>query len=152
MIQRIQTIFLLLTAILMAVTSFSPLLVIRMPDTALLDFTSCGILSENGGLLKPTWGVICMAAIGSFFAFVNIFLYKKRKIQIRMGYMTSFFIVLFYLALGSYFYFFCNNSGAELSCIHYGAVLPFVALLLNILAIARIKKDDKLVKSLDRIR
>ncbi len=152
MIQRRQSIYLLLTAILMAVTAFSPLLVIRMPDLSILDFMSCGIMKKTGELFKPTWGVITMAGLSSLIALVNIFLYKKRKLQIRMGYITSLFIVLYYVTLGTYFYVICNNIGAELSSIHYGIVLPFIALILNIMAIANIKKDEKLVKSLDRIR
>ena len=36
--------------------------------------------------------------------------------------------------------------------LQFGIILPVVALIFDLLAISRIKRDEKLVKSLDRIR
>lgn len=154
MIQRIQSVYLLLVAILMGITAFSPLLVLR-EGSDLLDFYSYGIIPQDTDLnfvVKHTYGVISMAGLSALLAFVNIFLYKKRKVQIRIGYLTSLLIVLFYVTLATYFYFIGNRYGADLTGIYYGIVLPVIALILNLLAIRKIKKDEKLVRSLDRIR
>ena len=153
MIQRIQSVYLLLVAILMGVTAFSPLFVLK-GGTELFDFYSYGIVPIDADLevVKCTYGVISMAGLSALFAFVNIFLYKKRKAQIRVGYLTSFFIILFYIAVGAYFYSVGNRLTLDIEGIQYGIILPVVALIFNLLAIAKVKKDEKLVRSLDRIR
>lgn len=151
MIQRIQSIYLLLVAILMAVTAFSPLLILRAADHSLVDMCAKGIFS-TGELVKPTWGVISISGLTALVAFINIFLFKKRKLQIKVGMLTSFLIILFYVTVLAYFYVYTNNNGLELSSAYYGIILPFIALILNLLAIRKVKSDEKLVRSLDRIR
>lgn len=153
MIQRIQSVYLLLVAILMGITLFSPLFVLRS-GSELFDFYAYGIIPQDGDLIivKHTYGVVSMAGISAILALINIFLYKKRKVQIRIGYLISFFILFFYATLATYFYFVGNKMAADPSDVSYGIILPFIALIFNLLAIFKIKKDEKLVRSLDRIR
>lgn len=158
MIQRIQSIFLLLVCIAMDFTAFSPLLIISLPSDVLdisisnlLNFNSFGIL-DGQEVLKHTWGVVTIAILSALLAFVNIFLYKKRKLQIKIGNLTTFLIVLYYITLGVYLYSFSVNDNISIINIQYGIVLPFIALIFNILAVYRIKKDEKLVRSMNRIR
>lgn len=151
MIQRIQSLYLLLVAVLMAVTFFSPLLGLKSADLSTLVMYSEGIFSA-GKLIKPTWGVISIAGMSALVAFINIFLFKKRKLQIKVGFITSFLIVFFYITLFTYFYVYTNQNGLELNSAYYGVILPVIALILNFLAIRKIKSDEKLVRSLDRIR
>lgn len=151
MIQRVQSLYLLLVAVLMAVTFFSPLLGLKSTDLSTLVMYSEGIFSAEK-LIKPTWGVISIAGMGALVAFINIFLFKKRKLQIKVGFITSFLIVFFYITLFTYFYVYTNQNGLELNSAYYGVILPVIALILNFLAIRKIKSDEKLVRSLDRIR
>lgn len=151
MIQRVQSLYLLLVAVLMAVTFFSPLLGLKSIDLSTLVMYSEGIFSA-GKLIKPTWGVISIAGMSALVAFINIFLFKKRKLQIKVGFITSFLIVFFYITLFTYFYVYTNQNGLELNSAYYGVILPVIALILNFLAIRKIKSDEKLVRSLDRIR
>ncbi|NDV68002.1 DUF4293 domain-containing protein [Dysgonomonas sp. 25] len=151
MLQRIQSIYLLLVVALMAVTTFSPLLSLHGSGNVMQDMYSCGIY-QAGELMKPTWGVLSMAGLSALVAFINIFLFKKRKLQIKLGMLTAFLLILFYVAAGAYFYVYSNRMALEFSGAYYGIILPLVALILNFMAIGRIKKDEKLVRSLDRIR
>jgi len=153
MIQRIQSVYLLLVAVLMGITLFSPLFVLRS-GSELFDFYTYGIIPQDADsvIVKHTYGVISMCAISALLALLNIFLYKKRKLQIRVGYLTSFFILFFYATLATYFYFIGNRMAADPSSLHYGLILPVIALIFNLLAIHKVKKDEKLVRSLDRIR
>ena len=151
MIQRIQSVYLLLVVALMAVTAFSPLLALRANDLSIVGMCAEGIFSK-GELIKPTWGVISVAGLSALVAFINIFLFKKRKLQIKIGMLTSFLIILFYITVLAYFYVYTNNNGLELSSAYYGIILPFIALIFNLLAIRKVKSDEKLVRSLDRIR
>lgn len=152
MIQRIQSLYLLLIVVLMSVTAFSPLLGLRDGlDSLQQTMYSCGIY-QDGAPVKPTWGVLSFAALSALVPFINIFLYKKRKVQIKIGMFTTFLLLFFYVTLFTYFYVYTNRVGLELSGIHYGIILPLIAIILNFMALHKIKADEKLVRSLDRIR
>ena len=156
MIQRIQTLFLLLACGLMAATAVLPLAEFSFAgEKFTLILSSCGVYSLGVKNIYPTWGVLAMAVISALLPLINIFFYKKRKLQIKIGHLTTFFILFFYVTAGVYFYTFVNKSGdfSTLSVeMVYALVLPAISLIFNALAIRRIKKDEKLVRSLDRIR
>jgi len=118
MIQRIQTVWLLLLAIISAIWTFV---------VPLNDGVAVFVLKAGSG----------MAGIA---ALVAIFLYKKRKTQLQVCYG----ILAVWIAVGITL------------CIR-GLFLPegllyFSCLLTDVLAIHNIRKDEKLVRSLDRIR
>lgn len=150
MLQRIQSIFLLLVCALMAVTAFSPLFTLADASGTLFTFCSSGIIGNNTQL--HTWGVLSIAGLSALLALINIFLYKNRKRQIAIGRVTSLLIIFFYVTAFVYFNSYANKYGFSFSAVQYGIVFPFIALIFNTLAILRIKKDEKLVRSLDRIR
>ncbi|WP_029901857.1 DUF4293 domain-containing protein [Prevotella sp. 10(H)] len=150
MIQRIQSVFLLLTSLLMGATVFCPLMEFRDDSREIVQiFYSTGIGSDF-----PTWGVLTFAVVSALLALVNIFLYKKRKVQINIGYVTALFIILYYATSFVYVNAFMGKTDFTVSVanVQYGIVLPLIALIFDFLAISKIKKDEKLVKSLDRIR
>lgn len=149
MIQRIQSVYLFLASILMLVTVFSPLLVVDVASENLV-FTSLGVNTKT--LSYITWGIPVVAAICAILPLINLFLYNKRKLQMKIATITSLFIVFLYITAGVYIYSFLNKFDASFVSIHYGIILPLVALILNLLARQRVKKDESLVRSLDRIR
>ncbi|MDL2214974.1 DUF4293 domain-containing protein [Dysgonomonas sp. OttesenSCG-928-M03] len=151
MIQRIQTIFLLITAILMAVTVFSPLAELTDEGKLALTFFSSGI-GIFFSAQYPTWGVLTFALLGGLLPLVNIFMYKNRKLQMKLGTATSLIIIAFYVTFYVYLNSLMANNSLNFEGIGYGITLPAIALIFNILAILRIKKDEKLVQSLNRIR
>ncbi|WP_165026930.1 MULTISPECIES: DUF4293 domain-containing protein [unclassified Dysgonomonas] len=151
MIQRIQSIYLLLTAILMAVTVFSSLVVLNTDAEGVLVFLSCGIY-EAGSAVYPTWGVITFAALSTLLACISIFLFKKRKMQIKLCNLNTLLIIFFYITFAIYLYTGMSALQATFLKISHGIILPIIALIFNILATVKIKADEKLIKSLDRIR
>lgn len=165
MIQRIQSVYLLLVAILMGVTAVSPLFLlgtesgdsIAFYSTGMfyVDIYSLGIMFQDVDVLetiKCTYGVVSMAVLAALSALINIFLFKKRKAQIKLGHITTLLILFFYVTTGVYFYSVGNRMGLSIESVLYGIILPVIALIFNLLAIRGIKKDEKLVRSLDRIR
>ncbi|MDR0823704.1 MAG: DUF4293 domain-containing protein [Prevotella sp.] len=151
MIQRIQSVYLLLVVILMGVTTVSPLMELTGDSKLLYTFSSLGI-GQLFAVQYPTWGVLFFAGLSALIAFINIFLYKKRKAQIKTGILISLLILFFYVTLYVYFQSYTAKYGLTFDKVQFGLALPIIALIFNILAIVRIKKDEKLVKSLDRIR
>ena len=131
MIQRIQSVYLLLIAgIMLAMPFFLP---IHKPEESLFSFSL---------YVSPT-----VALLVALMAFITIFLYKKRKLQIRLGYWMSVFILLVCLSIACSYYAFENKM-----IFYLAMILSAVAFIFDCMAIAKIKKDEKLVKSLDRIR
>ncbi|WP_108823480.1 DUF4293 domain-containing protein [Dysgonomonas sp. Marseille-P4361] len=152
MIQRIQTIFLLLTAIFMASAVFCPLFEIVEGGKLALTFHSFGI-GKMFNAEYPTWGILTFGIISSLLAFINIFLFKKRKLQINIALITALSIVVYFIATLVYLNAYLSKLESDYNLnIQFGIILPVLALIFDLLAMTRIKKDEKLVKSLDRIR
>ncbi|MDR0681256.1 MAG: DUF4293 domain-containing protein [Dysgonamonadaceae bacterium] len=122
MIQRIQTVWMLFVAII----------------ASLFIFVSVIEQSNQVLLLKAESGLIAVLSI------VVIFLYKNRALQIKLCYGILVLLILSYIIL-----FF---SGVKVVVGKLPLVFPFVAGIFDILAILAIKKDEKLVRSLDRLR
>lgn len=151
MIQRIQSVYLLLAGLLMAAATFFPLLELAGEGKFTYIFSSLGI-GQLFTVQYPTWGVVFFAGLSALLALINIFLYKKRKLQMTVGTLTSLLILFFYVTLYVYFNAYTVKYGLTFSSFQFGLILPVIALIFNVLAILRIKKDENLVKSLDRIR
>jgi hypothetical protein len=84
-------------------------------------------------------------------AFITIFLYKNRRRQIRICYALLLIQVLIYAL-----YFIFERNYLPLSDffqhIRFTFVFPLITIVLLFLAIRGIKKDEKLIRSLDRLR
>ena len=131
MIQRIQTIFLFISAIICFLFLFIP---IGEIDTIMLivkDISISTIITIASGIL-------------SIFA---LFLFKNRKLQIRICLIN---IALLFMNI-SYIYFYFTEINTEHS-ISPLIMTPLAAILFLLLALRTIKKDEELVRSADRIR
>jgi hypothetical protein len=130
----------------MASAIFCPL--VKIVGRTVVTFHSYGI-----GADFPTWGVLTFAIASALLAFVNIFVYKKRKVQIKICYIIALLIVVYYITGIVYAGAYAGKINNDYTInIQFGIALPVIALIFDLLAVSRIKKDEKLVKSLDRIR
>lgn len=138
MIQRRQTLWLLLATITAILSFLFPFVtgkeaIKNMQADKVIDAAS------DFFLLILTGGSIILST-------VTIFLFKDRKMQIRLcllGLLVSVVIIVRYIML--------MNKLTNTTLALY-AVLPFVFLASYFLAFRDIKKDEKLVKSLDKLR
>lgn len=154
MIQRIQSIYLLLTAILMAVTVFSPIVAVQQSIITLMQGIDLSLLQQDS---KPYFQyllciILALVIISGLLAFITIFLYKKRKRQIMLCKINSFIIIAIYILLGVSIFSLAESMNIAFKDFKYGFILPLIALIFNILATSKIKADEKLVQSLNRIR
>ena len=155
MIQRIQTIYLLLVVVLMTATLFLPLAVLTSADQ-LFGFDASGIstLTQEPELIYPTWGLFALTAIIALLAFVTIFLFKRRMLQIRLCVFNGVLMLGFY-AMFFFFYWNLKNTlaadGLGFS-LKFALCFPFVSMVLDYLAIRNIGADEILVRSADRVR
>ncbi|MFQ6599971.1 DUF4293 domain-containing protein [Flavobacterium sp. C3NV] len=137
MIQRIQTVYLILTFIATSVLMlFIPLWTLK--GGALFYFNQ-----------DPIYNVI--VGLSTMLTIVSIISYKKRQNQFVMNRLN---IILNLILLGLFVYRSLNLSGETLAVSEkdIGMFLPIVAIVLLVLANKAIKKDEDLVKSVDRLR
>ena len=125
MIQRIQTVYLLFAFCLMAALVFIP-------------FSSLLMIMIDAGIIAV------LAAIA-------IFLYKKRNLQIKISYVMLLLLVLMY----ALFFIFDQQSlpfTKIFQNVRFTFIFPLIAAVFIYLAMRGIRKDEKLVRSLDRLR
>ena len=102
---------------------------------------------------SPNWYLAALALAAVLVAWISIFQFKNRLNQMKLGALNALIMAS---CLGLSFYIIAQNESSfspETSgTISLGFYLPAFAMLLNILANRFIRKDEKLVKSVDRIR
>lgn len=152
MIQRVQTIFLLLATALLATTLFVPLAELNSETASyLLDATGVETLAEKAQSVYPTWAVFAVLAVGALLPLETIFLYKNRALQIRVCLLNAALILVFYL-LFLYYWSMIRTELAVTTSFLSTLCMPVAALALIFMAIRRIRNDEKLIRSADRIR
>ena len=133
MLQRFQTLLLLIVLILLALLLFLPLM----------------YLPQNVKIFCYQTGSIFAIDIVSIVAVVvTIFLYKARMVQIRISIFNTI-VLLGQQGLITYYLFFKPVLGATFS---FTAIFPLCAAILTILAIRYIGRDEATVRSLKRLR
>lgn len=153
MLQRIQTVYLLLIVALTITTLFFPLAVLQAGND-LFSFDASGVstLMGEAELIYPTWGLFALVAVIAIMALVTIFLFKRRILQIRLCVFNALLMVGFY-GFFAYLAYSFTSSFAEMSLqVKFGLAFPLINLILDYLAIRNIGADEALVRSLDRLR
>jgi hypothetical protein len=138
MIQRIQTIWLLLVAAFAAITFRFPFY-----NGDYLKDLNPGPIDLNAR--TTVWLSIVTVLTGAI-AFVNIFLFDNRKLQLKLCYLGIFLTVILLIMYFLEMAHFASGSIA-LWCIFYFAILACY-----ILAARGIWKDEQVIKSMDRLR
>ena len=155
MIQRIQTVYLLAVAGMFIALLFLPLAVIQT-DGAVYAFGVEGLQTTTAiaELAYPTWSLIAIDAIIILLSFVIIFTYKKRVLQLRLCVYNALLMIGFCALAGFYVWQFSHSPELPHMKINvrFWAAFPFVALILNYLAIRNIGADEAMVRSLERLR
>lgn len=152
MLQRIQTVYLLLVALLMVAVLLMPLGVLEGAGAAyLFDVTGVRTVGEPSELIYPVWALFALTAAIALLALVSIFLYKKRLLQIRLSVFNAILLVGFYALFGFFVYTFKQSVEVTFG-VKIALGFPLIALVFDYLAIRNIGADEMLVRSLDRLR
>ncbi len=155
MIQRIQSVYLLLAGILSAITFFMPLA--YFPETTgtyVMYATSFKYLGENlatGDIPSLPWGVLLFALLCVIIPVYCIFKYRNRRLQSKLCVLGIICHILYYVAYVAYGISMTHKLSAEFTPTLY-IVLPFFAMLAVALARKAIKSDEEKVRAADRIR
>ncbi len=136
MLQRIQTVYLLLAALA------SGILLIYLPY---------GFMEGNEALYAYGHPFLLSMFLGSsILSLISIFLFKNRKLQFVLGRVN---IILNFILLGVFVYWSLTISGETMvSEKGIGMIIPIISIVLVVMANKAIKRDEDLVKSVDRLR
>lgn len=159
MLQRIQSLFLLGAAISMTLILFFPIWEEEAPsqnqettlDAYALTLVSVGGTAEQVQQEENTIVIAILAVVAAITSFYEIFRYRNRLTQMKLGALNNLFMLG---VLGaSWYYSFQGEEYLEgRGDYELGFFLPAIAIMLNILANRFIRRDEKLVRSVDRLR
>ena len=131
MIQRIQSIYLLIAVISMTLISF------KVPIY---------YLNETLFMAQDDTKIFVLTIVGALFSLLGLFMFKNRKFQMKLIRLTVLIQMIIGIRMFMLFFKFevvLNNS--------FLFIMVFTLITL-ILAYRGVKKDDDLVRSIDRIR
>ena len=164
MIQRIQTLYLLLIVIAATVLLWLPVLSFTSAEDAELQryatLTAMKGIEEQVVVDSPdapalslqgTWGLAVTTILIAVLALVDIFLYNKRILQARWNIFLACLCVGYYGVLWMFAWFGKMNLGLSWH-IMPAAGVPLVCLVLTLMATRAILKDEALVRAADRLR
>jgi hypothetical protein len=138
MIQRIQSVYLFLVTVLQVT--------LLMSDIATY-------IDEGGETICKTTSLPIVAALTSLTAIIpaiSMFLYRKRILQIRFNIFNSILLV----ALQGFIVYYAVSFYRVAVSFNFSITSTFsiISIILSILAIRSILKDELLIRSLNRIR
>jgi prolipoprotein diacylglyceryltransferase len=158
MLQRIQTVYIILFCAVLFTASFLPFASIVLEDQSTYNFYPTGWDSQSsleGFKVYPFYSGYLVAVAFGILMLVN---FKKRKKQLRYGMLSYFFVLItlvyMFLEVSSVEEFLLVSENNSLKSISYTFSMYLLVASLPIIFLANraIKKDEKLVSSLDRLR
>lgn len=150
MIQRIQSVYLLIVTILLIVAMFLPVGSFVTAEGNIYEFTNLGVDLGNATDSSP-WGMFAILLLSAIVAFATIFLFRNRMLQIRMTIFNIVLLVGYYITFVAFMLILQSRLNASYG-LSWGLCLPLIAIILNYLAVRAIGKDEFLVKAADRLR
>lgn len=164
MIQRIQTLYLLIASTLIAIMLFCPIfsfetLSVAKPELfKMMPFGVKGKIADvDVSNIFSTAYMGVLMVINFIVSFFNIFLYRHRWVQMRICFVSMilslgvqlFIVYYIFLAKG-----FVGALEGEVTPLTYSVsdVFPIVAIILTYLAFRGVVRDEMLIRSLNRIR
>ena len=137
MIQRIQSVYLLLVTVLLVVAICMPVgQFIGADGVTAHVFKPLGVALADGGF-QSTWGLFGILLLSALVAFCTIFLFRNR---------------MYYIAFCVFMFILKGDLDAMTFQLGWALCLPVVAIILNYLAFRAIYKDEVMVKAADRLR
>ena len=150
MIQRIQTIYLLLVVALGVTLCFVPVVQLVTPEEA-AELQIWELTAFGGAPLQGLWGLALATVLIPVLAFVDIFLFKKRLVQARLNIFTVMLCLGWYGVLALYIWLAKMSMGVDWHILPWASI-PLVCMVLTLMATRGILKDEALVRAADRIR
>ena len=155
MIQRVQSLYLLFVVILCLILFRGSIFSFTDGTGNAVKLMVSGSLTGHDGQAAAQvvniWPVTAILILISLLSLIAIFLFKNRKIQLTVAIIVVILSAGLIIASAWYGIYLTGNFKMKISP-EIQMVLPFLILLFSVLACRGILKDDRLVKSYDRLR
>jgi len=139
MIQRLQTIWLLIAAVCAILTyDLAFYSGVKLSETNIKNFVELNAMADI--IIMILTGIIALISL------ISIFLFKNRKLQLRLS------IVAIIAAIANLVVYFAETTEFTDGNLLLTSVFTFVIPFFLIMAARGIYKDERLVKSMDRLR
>lgn len=148
MIQRIQSVYLLLAALVCLSCLCLQVGTFQLADGTVTKEFNLWLLQANGTrnfIVAPLFAILVPTVALTIY---TIFLYGNRRIQMRFATFGILLLVCWHIVYGA----FALTIPADSFSIEWPAFLPVVAIIFCIMARRGIRHDEKLVRAADRIR
>jgi hypothetical protein len=158
MIQRIQSVFLILVFILGITLFVLPILGFTSYESSyIMNAYHTFDVADANNIVSKNIGIGAMQGFIALLALFTVFLYKKRQLQIKLCKLNLLLVTIQIAAL--VLYIDVAKEGISpaspndvLISIKAGVFIPLLSFVLLYLATRFIKKDEDLVRSADRLR
>ena len=161
MLQRIQTLFLLIVIIAGIVLMFVPLAVYYSEMGYYIKFFLYGVKNlahdpfgaESPRLFSAFFGkpLLIVQIVNIIIVSFTIFKFKKRTLQLKLNQLNIFLHVI--LVGGIFYYSTIIETKVQATPVYgLGVTLPLISIIALFLANYFIRKDERLVRSADRLR
>jgi hypothetical protein len=152
MIQRKQTIWLLISMLAWITLFFKPTIGFTLgQDGAWMLFVD-GIREADGGKVAvPAIPQLILFILVDLLTLISIFLYKHRTLQLRITLYTMILQVLSYVLIGFYVMQGKKALGADPGLLFF-SIIPAISFVFSLLAFRGIRLDMLLMKTLNRLR
>lgn len=152
MIQRRQSLYLLVVFVLSVILFTGPLASVSLAD-GVLYLRHSGVFDLEGEKLGvSTWPLTMMIALSTLVSFLTIFSYLKRTRQMRMALFLMFFNLGLIAVAFYYIMYMMHNFGGQQFMFEWRVVIPPITLVLLVLAFRDIRRDELMVRATERIR
>ncbi len=153
MIQRIQTLYLLLAVAALAGAVFNPWGTFFTNEGGAFSFDAFAVTQQVGEAQQNIhfWALGAVLCVCAALLLVAVFCFKKRILQARFCVFSLVALMGFYLG----YLIFMLITKAQLQAsfrLNFGTSLPLVAMILDMMAVRAILADEKKVRAYDRIR
>ena len=147
-IQRIQSVYLLIAVILMVVFAFFPALTFELADKTVL----YGALeSGRAGSLHVNLLLITLIILISLLALIDIFLFKNLQRQMTVCFVDIIIGISMLIAICIQAFVVGNREGWTVSWQWY-LILPILSIIFLMLAHKAMSRDKKTLRDADRLR
>jgi hypothetical protein len=151
MIQRIQSLYLLLVTGLLIAGIYLPIgYFYSQSGEETYTFSTWGL--DTGNHFYSTWGLLIIISLCAGIAFTTIFLFRKRMLQIRITIFNSVLTIGYYLTVMAFYFILRDKPETGLFRISWTLCFPAIAVILNLFAIRAIWHDEIIVKATNRLR
>ena len=147
-IQRIQTVYLLIAVILMVVFAFFPALTFELGDKTVL----YGALeSGRAGVMHINPLLLTLVILISLLALIDVFLYKNLQRQMTVCFVDIIIGIAMLIAICIQAFYVGNRDGWIVSWQWY-LILPVLSIIFLMMAHKSMSRDKKKLIDADRLR